>query len=100
MNQAQMYVFYRLRGFRTIEAATLAGYSKGRPPKKARRLWEAACKIRHGLPDGALEKYGERIEAKAKEVEDMRLIYEAAQVVGGSAPTTDGMVHSDEQDIA
>jgi hypothetical protein len=79
VNQAQQYVFHRLRGSGTIEAATLAGYSEGRPSPKARRLWEAACKIRHGFPQGALKKYEERIEAKAREVEDMRLIHEAAQ---------------------
>jgi hypothetical protein len=100
VTRAQQYVFHRLRGSGTIEAATLAGYSEGRPSPKARRLWEAARKIRHGFPDGALDRYEERIAAKAKEVEDMRLIHEAAQVVDCKSSTLHPLIQPDGQDIA
>ena len=94
MNQAQMYVFYRLRGSGTVKAATLAGYSHGRPSPKARRLWKAARRIRHGVPVGSLDRYGERIVEKRKELAEMEVIYEVVKVVDLAASTVDVLVHS------
>lgn len=100
MNQAQMYVFHRLRGSGDEEAKELAGYSQGRTPPKARRLWKAACKIRHGVPEGALDSYSERIEKKRQEVREMEDILEASKVRAAISAQDLELAHGDEQGMA
>lgn len=80
MKMCDLYVKYRHQGLSREDAATKAGFSKGVPSPQARRLWRAAKKI-HRIPEGALDRYRERIRQKERELREMRDIQRAIEVL-------------------
>lgn len=80
MSHTELYVVYRRKGLGMVEAAKAAGCPGDRPTPKARRLWLAAKKIYH-VPEGAFDKYQERIEQKKREIREMQDIAKAVEIL-------------------
>jgi len=78
-SQAALWVLYRRQGLSWSEASRAAGFSSG-PSPKARRLWEAAKKVRI-IRGASLDTLRERIAAKELELQQMRDIAEVVEIL-------------------
>jgi predicted RNase H-like nuclease (RuvC/YqgF family) len=62
----ERYVYHRLRGLDTMEAADAAGYS-AEPPPEAQALYKEACRDPHRSTD-KIEREIERLESEREEL--------------------------------
>lgn len=80
-SMAVRYCQCRLDGMGAREAARDVGYAGGVPSPSARRLWDAVKKVRQ-IPECG-QWLPEKLEEAEEEVEEIRLLLRASEVVEG-----------------
>lgn len=83
-SKLERYIGERMGGAGSLEAARRAGYSGGRPPSSAVRLWRLVSRVR-GNRDEVVSWAHQRIERAERELREARELVAAVDLLDGGS---------------